>query len=63
MSKKKKSLSSHEAHKDYTEAHYVQAMDRVLESIDQLRKKEGPIFERWKAGMKAYLDSLESKEG
>lgn len=61
MSRKKKSLSREEAPKRWEEGHYMQSWPRVLESIDQMQKKEGPIYERWKAGMKAYLDSLEKK--
>ncbi len=62
MSRKKKKPSEQVAPPDWTKAHYMQAMERVMESVDQMRKKEGPIYERWKAGMKAYVDSLESKE-
>jgi len=61
MSRKKKKPSEQEAPPDWTEAHYVQAMERVLEAVDQLQKKEGPIYERWKAGMKAYVESLEEE--
>lgn len=61
MSKKKKRLSREEVALLEGEGKYRASYDRVLESIYQLQKKEGPIYERWKAGMKAYLESLEEK--
>ena len=62
MSKKKRSLSEDKIRLQTADARYLHSWPRVLESIEQLQKKEGPIYERWKEGMKAWFDSLENPE-
>ena len=61
MSKKKKSPSKKEVRSPEDHQRHEAGFDRWIESVRQMHKKEGPYFERWKAGMKAYLENLESK--
>ena len=63
MSKKKKALSRQEVAILEGQSRYEASFPKVVEAIEQISKKEGPIYERWKAGMRRYLDSLEEKKG
>ena len=61
MPRKKKSLSRDEVALLEGQRKYEASYNRVLEAIKQMREREGPVYEKWKARMKAWVESLEEE--
>ena len=38
-------------------------LDRMIDAAEQMHRRKGPIYERWKHGMLAHTSSLKNKEG
>ena len=53
--------SAGEAMKKNRGARYAQAVKKVLANAKQMHEHKGPYWERWKARMRMFLDTVEVK--
>jgi hypothetical protein len=59
--RKKKSLSRDEVCLLEDKAKYEDSFKRAQESYEQMKKKEGPYYDRWLQGMKLFLQDAKQR--